>query len=299
MNNKHIICTKCNPTVKGTSQQEKELITYIKEHYNGNILLNDRRILNGKELDIYLPDLNLAFEFNGLYWHSELEKPDKYHINKTIKCKKLGIQLIHIFEDDWQYKQHIIKSRILNKLGKSTTIYGRKCIIRVVDSLESKYFLNNNHIQGWCVSKINIGLYYEGELVSLMTFGNRKLTSTSNFELLRFCNKLNTTVIGGASKLFKYFINNYNYNKILSYADICWSDGNLYKQLGFDYIKDTDTNYWWIVNNIKTHRYIWRKQELIKKHLLINDETETECMHRLGYYRIYDCGSMLFEWTRL
>jgi hypothetical protein len=118
-------------------------------------------------------------------------------------------------------------------------------------------------------------------------------------ELLRFCNKLNTSVIGGASKLFKHFINNYKYNQIISYADKCWSNGNLYKTLEFNYIKDTGINYYWVIDGIKENRYKWRKDILIKEKLLIDGETEVNCMHRLGYYRIYDCGSMLFEWKKI
>jgi len=298
MDNHHPICTECNPTIKGTSIAEQELSDFIQSIYNGEIITNDRKLLNGKEVDIYLPELNLAIEFNGLYWHSEFEKHYKYHINKTQECKDKNIQLIHIFEDDWLYKKDIIKSRLLNKLNKSNIIYARKCDLKIVNMETTKQFLNNNHIQGWCISSVNIGLYYNDELVSIMTFGNRKISSKSQYELLRFCNKLNTTIVGGASKLFNHFVNFYNIDNIISYADMCWSSGNLYNQLNFVHIKNTEPNYWWVVDGIKTHRYKWRKQQLIKDNLLNAGETEAMCMHRLGHFRIYDCGSIIFEWNR-
>ena len=294
----HVICTTCNPLINPVSTQETEVLKFIEENYSGKIIQNDRKILNGKELDIYLPELKLAFEFNGLYWHGELHKDKDYHINKTNNCKSKDIQLIHIFQDDWEYKQDIIKSRILNLINKSTKIFARKCIIKEVNYIITKEFLIKNHIQGYTISKINLGLYYNDELVSLMTFGSRKISSLTSFELLRFCNKLNTSVVGGASKLFKYFINNYNINELISYADICWSNGNLYKQLGFTYIKDTKPNYWWVIDNIKSHRFNWRKDKLQSMNMLLENETEVSCMHRLGHYRIYDTGSQLWNYIK-
>jgi len=293
---KYDVCIICNPINKYYSKGEKEILNFIQENYNGEIIENSRSIIQNNELDIYLPELNLAFEFNGTYWHSELYKNKNYHLNKTEKCINKNIHLIHIFQDDWEYKSDIIKSRILNLLNKSNKIYARKCNIKIVSNKDKIQFLNTNHIQGNCVSKYNLGLYFNNELVSLMTFGERKITGSFNMELLRFCNKLNTTIVGGASKLFKYFINNYEYINIISYADRSWSNGNLYEQLGFTFIKNTTPNYYWIMNGLKENRFNFRKDKLIKNNLLIEGETEVSCMHRLGYYRIYDSGSLVFEW---
>jgi very-short-patch-repair endonuclease len=122
------ICTVCNPIEKPVSETENELAAFVKKHYNGDIILNDRNILNGKELDIYLPELKLAIEFNGLYWHSEMEKYDNYHVDKTNTCEKQDIQLIHIFEDDWNFKQDIVKSMLLNKFKRTDqSIFARNC----------------------------------------------------------------------------------------------------------------------------------------------------------------------------
>ena len=118
-------------------------------------------------------------------------------------CNSNGIQLFHICEDDWIYKQNIIKSMILNKLGKSSNkIYARKTEVKeVIDNKLVREFLDNNHIQGFVGSKIKLGLFYKDELVSLMTFSKRTFMKNEDYELVRFCNKLNTNVIGGASKL--------------------------------------------------------------------------------------------------
>lgn len=287
------ICVNCNP--KKQNIQENKLYSFIEENYKGEIIQSDRTVLNGKELDIYLPELNLAFEFNGLYWHSEIYKDRMYHLNKTKDCLDKGIQLIHIWEDDWNYKQEIVKSIILNKLGDSKRIFARKCVIKIPDNKEVRTFLFNNHIQGFVGSKVKIGLYFEGELVSLMTFGNLRKSLGQNskedsYELLRFCNKLGYSVVGGAGKIFKYFLNNYDVNEVISYSDNSRGVGNLYKQLGFEFVSETVPNYYWIVDSIRKHRFNFRKDKLIKEG---NDpnKTEVQIMNDKGYNRIFDCGS--------
>ena len=211
ISHKTILCTNCNPISHNSSGMEMDLYNFIVSNIDCNIITNTKSIIKPYELDIYIPFLNLAFEFNGIYWHSEVYKDKNYHLDKTLLCKENDIQLIHIWEDDWRDKQDIVKSMILNKLGKSNKIYARKCLIKEVrDNKVVKDFLNNNHMQGFVGSKIKIGLYYNDELVSLMTLGSLRISlgqksDANSYELLRFCNKLNTSVIGGASKLFKYF----------------------------------------------------------------------------------------------
>ena len=294
------ICTKCYPINEQSSIKEKELLTFIKSFNINYIIENNRTVLNNKELDIYIPDHKLVIEFNGLYYHSELYKPKNYHLNKTIECQKKGIKLIHIFEDEWMYKPDIVKSIIRNKLGLiNNRIYARKCIIKEIDNKLCRNFLNNNHIQGNVNSKIKLGLFYDNELVSIMTF-NKARKSISNdinnsYELNRFCNKINHSIIGGVSKLLKYFIRNYNPKQIISYADRRYSNGNLYKTLGFERVHDTKPNYQYFKNNelARYHRFNFRKDKLIKDGYDRN-KTEHEIMIERGYYRIYDCGNIKY-----
>ena len=293
------VCTICNKLYKPASKGEQQILDFVRANYSGKIEVRNKTIIKG-ELDIYLPELQLAIEYNGIYWHSEIQKPNDYHLNKTTQCIALGIKLIHIFQDDWENKQVIIKSRLLNLLSKSNKIYARKCTIEIVNDKDKNLFLIANHIQGKCISQLNLGLYLEDELVSLMTFGNRNIGGKAQYELLRFCNKLNYTIIGGANKLFTHFKNEYYISNqtIISYADKCWSTGNLYNELGFSKLEDTQPNYYWVVDGIKQNRLNYTKQNLIKKKLLLDNETEAECMHRLGYYRIYDSGSMKFVYQQ-
>lgn len=298
LNNENI-CSICNPFKQ--HHMQKEISAYIKTLCD-NVIDEDRKILKNIELDIYLPELKLAFEFNGLYWHSELYKDKDYHLNKTIECEKSGIQLIHIWEDDWKFKQDIVKSIILNKLGRSEKIFARKCEIKEInDNSLIRDFLDKNHIQGFVGSKIKIGLFYQNELVSLMTFGNLRRAlgqkpEAGTWELLRFCNKLNTSIVGGASKLFKYFINNYVVNKIISYSDNSISNGNLYKILGFKFASNSIPNYYYIINGIRYHRFNFRKDKLIKEGF-DSSKTEDIIMKERGYLKIWNAGNKKWVFT--
>jgi hypothetical protein len=289
-------CTLCNPVSELKSIKEKELIDFLKS-LELNIIEGDRNILNGKEIDIFLPDFNIGIEFNGLHWHCEKYVDKDYHINKTNMCETKGIQLIHIFEDEWINNKDIVKSRLKN-LFKLTDkkIYGRKCIINEVNTKDKTKFLNDNHIQGTIGSKVNLGLYYNDELVSIMTLGKGRIVMNgvkNEWELLRFCNKINHSVIGGASKLFKHFVKNYNPKQIISYADRRWSQGNLYNQLGFNKTHNSKPNYFYVVNSEREHRFKYRKNLLIKEGFDKN-KTEREIMNDRKIYRIYDCGNLVY-----
>ena len=295
------MCTICNPINNPISDVENQLLNFIKENYDEEIVQNNRDIIKPHELDIYLPDLNLAFEFNGLYWHSEIYKSNNYHKTKTELCENKGIQLIHIWEDNWNYKQNIIKSMILNKLNQTPTkIFGRKTEVReITDNKIVRTFLETNHLQGFVGSKVKLGLFFDNDLVSLMTFGKLRksmgLKSKNNgdYEMLRFCNKLNTNVLGGASKLFKYFIKTYKPTEITSYADRSYSNGNLYKQIGFKLSYITSPNYYYVIDGIRHYRFGFRKDVLIKQGYNSN-KTEHEIMLERKIYRIYNSGNYKF-----
>ncbi len=286
ISNNYEVCTICNNVCSGQSNKEKELIKWI---HSLNIEYIEKYRGLGVELDIYLPDYKFAIEFNGLYWHSDIYKDKKYHLNKSLICEKNGINLLHIWEDDWDYKNDIIKSIICNKIGIiSHKIYARKCDIREVNNVDKSAFLINNHIQGDTRSKYNIGLYHNDELVSLMCFNHANNNPNKDIELVRFCSLLNTVVVGGASKLFKYFVKMYKYNEILSFSDISTFNGNLYSELSFKYINITP-NFWWVVKNRRFHRFTYNKKKLVKMGGDPN-KTEAQIMNDMHNYRVWGCG---------
>ena len=297
------LCRECHPIEffnGGPTNFEIEFYTFLNE-LGVTYKKNCRSIINPNEIDFYLPDYNIGFELDGLYWHSEIYKDENYHLEKTEKCLEKGIRLIHIFEDEWIYKQDIVKSRIKNILGlTSEKVYARKCKIQEVDKKTTKEFLEKNHIQGNTVFKYSYGLYYNDELVSLMTFGKlrKNLGNTSKedcYELIRFCNKLNFDVVGGVSKLLKYFIKLHSPKKIVSYADRRWSIGNMYEKVGFTFKHNSQPNYFYIIGNKRKNRFAFRKNILVKEYNCPENVTERDFCISQKWYRIYDCGNKVYE----
>jgi len=295
-------CKICNTNT--ISKAETEIVEYIKTIYDGEIIKNDRVILGGKELDIYLPDKKIAIEYNGLYWHGESNGKDKnYHLNKTKECENNGIRLIHIFSDEWNTKGDIVKGRLLHIIGlNGLNVYARKCNVKEITSKQKNEFLTKTHIQGKDTSSIHIGIFYRDQLSAIMTFGKlrRALGGTpkvGNYELIRFSSNLH--IVGGASKLLSFFIKKYNPIKIISYADRRWSNGNLYEKIGFTKTSDGMPGYWYFKDDLfRYHRYAFRKDILPKKLTDVDmNLTEWENMQLNGYDRIWDCGHLKYEMT--
>jgi hypothetical protein len=301
MMNNHTLCTLCNPMKCGFSGKELQLLEFIENNYDGVIIRNEK-IIKPYEIDIYLPEINLGIEFNGIYWHSDLYKDKNYHKMKSDMCNDIGLQLIHIWESDWIFKEDIIKSMLLNKLKKNPNkIYARKCEIKnITDNNLIKVFLEDNHLQGFINSSIKLGLFHNNELVSLMIFGKKRFAKQKKYgeyEMLRFCNKKYTNVVGGSSKLFKFFLIEYKPEGIISYADRSYSNGGLYETLGFTKQKNSVPGYSYYNSNLeKFNRFVFRKSELIKKGYDIN-KTEDEIMNELGYFRVYNSGNLKYIYS--
>lgn len=279
------LCTVFNPVGENRSIKEKDLSNFISNLYSGEIINNYR---DGKmEIDIYLPSLNLGFEFNGLYWHSNIYKEKDFHLNKTNFFKEKDIRIIHIWEDDWDNKRNIVESQIKYLLNNCKTIFARKCEVRELNrTKEVSKFLEENHIQGRVGSCLKLGLYYEDELVGLMTFDHyegRNKMKDDEWNINRFCNKTGFVIIGGASKLFKYFIKNYKVSRVISYADKDWSLGRLYEKLGFQKINESDPDYKYILGGVRVH-----KSKLKKSKTGISES-------KLNIPKVWDCGKIKFE----
>lgn len=301
----NLFCDYCNPNKITTV--ENEFYKFLQEITPKDAVINrnDRTILNGKELDFYIPNSKLAFEINGLYWHSEtgggINK--NYHLNKTKSCSFYGISLIHIFENEWLYKKEIVKSIIKTLLNSNLEkVNGRNCIIKEVNESEKNEFLNKNHLQGEDKSTIKLGLYHKDNLVSIMTFRKTsRFDKTSQWELVRFCNKINTIVNGGASKLFNFFIKKYNPQNIVSYSDRRYFTGKIYETLGFNFLGYTECNYHYIINNYKDlkNRMSFQKHKLNSILKLYDPNlSEWENMKNNNYDRIWDCGHGKYLYTK-
>lgn len=296
------VCTTRYPV--GSHIKNTNLEVFIQQILNEHHIeyeTNNRTILSGKELDIYVPSKNIAIECNGVYWHSMYDS--KYHYEKWNQCKSKGIQLISVWEDWITNKPEITRSVILSKLGiYERSIGASKCKVKKVNSKETRVFLDTNHIQGFCNSTYKYGLYYHEELVALMTFSKENNASSRNksgWTLLRFCNKLNTHVVGGAARLLTHFCNEHPTGDIISFASHDISNGHLYEVLGFEYAGEMQACYWYVHNQSheRFHRSSFMKKDLVRKGY-DPSLTEEQIMMQTDYLRIYDSGQSKYVLKR-
>jgi len=320
-------CFNCEPKFNWTSNSERDIVNFIKSFYNKEIIINNRKILKWKEIDVYLPNDNIAIEYNWLIWHSvwdstfniinnsllENKIKDK-HLYKTTECNNLWIQLLHIFDSEWlnARQRNIWKNIIKTKLWHNEKIYARKTYIKELSNKESFLFLNENHLQSnFNSASIRIGLFNKenNELISLMTFWKARFTKSlwewtnKPYELLRFATKWGLSIIWGAWKILKYFSDNYllSWNRIITYADLRFSNGNVYEKIGFNKIWQSKPNYFYFKNGTYNLESRIRYQKHKLKDLLDNfDEnlSESQNMYNNGYRKIYDSWNLVFEYIK-
>ena len=282
---------------------EHEIAAFLRSNGISNIVTNKRNII-GKELDIYLPDYQLAIEYNGEYWH-HIDIPHitrTYHYDKFIECEKKGITLFTIFGNSWKNNKDSWKAKILNRINLSAKrVYARKCEIVDLSTETANDFLKRHHIQQGCVSQYRYGLVYAGELVAVMTFSKSRCgigthRSTDTYELVRYATSM--CVVGGASKLLANFVKNHNALKVISYSDNQYSIGAMYKILGFRMERETKGGYWYYdpVSKVSYHRYNFTKHKLVEQGFDVN-KSESEIMRDRGFLRIFDCGSRTWVYS--
>jgi len=298
------ICDHCSPV--GTKH---ELV--VRDYLDSLGIpfeYNWKKILpSGKELDVYIPTLNLGIEVSGLYWHStsnpSYNKVD--HISKHNECESLGIRLITLFDDEFYEKKKLVLQRIKNAVGKvQKSIYARKCKIVEVSKDDCQKFLNKYHIQGSIWGTHRYGLTYKNRLVAVMTFNeNRYATGKTRkdnvYELGRYCTISNFKIIGGAGKLFKHFTKTVNPLEVYSYCDKRWNSGGVYEAIGMKYLKDTPPNYFYTKYfKERYNRLQYQKHMLTRFPSYDKNLTEEEIMRREKFYRTWDCGSKLYKWIK-
>lgn len=295
------VCRKCNP-IKYCAT-EVELQDFISKFIE--IERNKKFSINGKktyELDVYIPELKIGFEFDGIYWHSEHAggKDKYYHVHKNDFFLKQGIEVFHVWENEWLAKKDIVKSIILSKIGKiKNKVYARNLTIKELNNSEYKSFINNYHIQGYSGAIHKMGLVdTENNLLCVLAISKSRFAKSYEYEIVRFANKTNIMVVGGFSKLLKFFIKKYQPKNIVSYADKRYSNGNLYKANNFNLVRTSKPNYFYTKDyKVLESRMKYQKHKLYKN--LKNYDcklTEFENMINNGYDRIWDCGNLVFLW---
>jgi len=275
------------------SMGEKQVLQFIRQ-LGIEALSGDRIMIKPYELDIYIPSHNLAIEYCGLYWHSEQQGKDRwYHQNKHVLCKNQNIQLLTIFEDEWVTRAPQVKRKLRHLLHKtlSDRIFARKCSLIDVSTNNKKLFFDQHHIQGNGPGSINLGLEHNGNLVACMSFIKHK---HHHYYLNRYATSC--TVVGGFSKLLKWFENTVSWNTIVSFADNRWSNGDLYFQTGWTLDKVIPPDYSYSPDSKqRLHKFNYRRIHLPKK-LKHYDEllSERQNCDANGVLRIWDCGKMRF-----
>ena len=288
----HPICWNCHPK---ESKAQLEIYDFIK-NLCPDAKNSDRDLISPKELDILVPSKNFAIEYNGLYFHSEvcLKEYENYHYQKTLLAKDKGFQLFHIFEDEWLYKNSIVKSMLKVRLGFAEhKIFARKCIVKELSKQERMNFFNNNHINGNVANpKMSWGLFFNGVLVSAIYIRKpfHKKNYGDAFEIARFCCELNTVVVGALGKLVStaklWIKNNTPDRKLITYVDLEHGQGKGYEDIGFKFLHETVNKFWWTNFQKRFNRFHARADA--KKGL-----SQKEVALSKGIWMIYGCPNRL------
>ena len=267
------------------SHFEKSVYDFIKSIYNGEIIRRSRKIIPPQEIDIYIPEKKIGIEVNGTYYHSSQFGVSKnYHFNKSKACQKQGIRLIHIYEWEWLKYPEKIKQLLNISLSTVSKIYARDCVIKTISNAEAKPFNEATHLQGHRNAQVTYGLFYKGKLVQLMSFSKTKYNRNlgeNDWEIIRGCPGSNNIVIGGVSKLFKHFVEDYNPDNVFSYCDFNKFDGKSYLALGMKFVGYTNPNKWWVMPD---------KTTVIERNPKKYNELK-------GNNTVWGSGSLKFLWT--
>lgn len=287
-------CPTCALTYS-TSKAEGDICKYL-ESVGLEVETSNRTILEqGQELDIYIASKNVAIEYNGIYWHSEAFRKDrKYHHDKWLACKDKGIQLIQIWEDEWNRNPEQIKRMLAHKLGISNErkVFARKTTVVELDKAQTELFLNENHVQGYASGSYYLGLKdkSDDEIVSVLVLKKEAGTEGKTLNIIRYAT--NANVVGGFTKLLKHAAKQYQPESFLTFSDNCVSDGGLYENNGFIADKELPPDYMYVVGNIRRHKFGYRISKFKSDPKLLWEEglTERQLAELNGLKRIWDAG---------
>lgn len=266
------VCTKCNPISDNRSISEVSVLNFCEDIVGYKL---NKKIINNREIDIYIPEYNIGFEYDGLYWHSDKFYTKNEHLNKTQLAEKNGIKLYHIFEDEWIYKRKIVKSIIRNKLNSFDWIYDVKCcdISEIYNIKQIKKFYYENFIYNIDIFEYNIGLYNNNDLISIITI---KKIKNNSFEIIGYCNKLNTNIKNGFDEMLLYFIEKYKPKEIVIKIDVRYNNNTPFLNFKFKKIYQFEPQCWFFNRN-----------KMIRYSIINNNLNEN--------IKIFDCGKSVFK----
>lgn len=288
---KHGRCHHCDP---GGSAAQHEMASWIRSLGVG-VESNKRDIINGLEVDIYVPEKKLGIEYNGLYWHSLLNKSASYHDNKTQACTKAGISLFHVFEDEWKEKRNIIESMIKHRIGLTENrVSARNCEIVVLSPKERFEFFTENHIDGDTQSKIAWGLVLDDKIVAAMSLRSPfHKKHNKSLEVARFCTRTHVSVVGALGKLTKQafkFARSGGCESLMSYVDTRLGTSKSWDDSGWTFVEETHPRFWW---TDFTHRFNRFKYKADPSRGL----SEAQVAEEAGVVKIHGCKNRLYKIT--
>lgn len=260
------------------------------------------------EIDCFVHDKMFGVEYCGEYWHKfePLKDNKHYHSEKQKYFKDKNIQLMTIFESEWKddNKREILKSMISSRIKHSSIIKisARECTIEEITKNDASEFHERNHISGSTISSYNFGLFQKQKLISVLSIVKSRFDKTYQYEISRFSNERYHSVRGGFSRLFKYFVKNYNVDSCITYSDLRFGEGEVYSKNGFEYVGKTTPNYYYYDKDVGKleSRMKYQKSKLKKRGIkeYSDSKTEYQIMMEMGYYKIYDCGNKRYAWIR-
>jgi hypothetical protein len=286
-------CPSCS--CNSASRGELEVLEFVRGL--GFAAGPDRQILgNRHEIDILVASRSVAIEFDGLYWHSEVRRPDRnYHLRKREAAEGKGLRLLQFFEDEWRQKPAVVQSLIAQALGVpiGKKAMARKCSLKEIDVVTRRKFLDLNHLQGDTRASVCWGLYLGGDLLQVLSLRVAGyLGGTPRWEIARVATRLGHLVVGGLSRLVsraKTWLREKGVDRLWTFADRRYSTGRSYVAAGFEFLGSTPPGYWYTDFHIRRHRFGLRKTPDCPVGL-----TEVQWRRSQGWHRIFDVGQLSF-----
>ena len=269
-----------------------------------NININCENLTVGDfTFDFYIKEFNYLIFIIDPEMYNEKTTNNKFLYDLRKKLDEMEIESLFIYKSEIVKNYEIYWNRLLYKFNiNSVSVYARQCEVKEIDNDTYKKFLKEFHLQGYVSSKIKLGLFYNDILISIMSFGVPRFTKNYEYELSRYCSRTGYKIVGGASKLFTFFVKNYNFNNIICYSDMMIGYGNFYEKLGFKRLNDTGPGFQWYHPNtqqIYNRRGFWKNQLSKKLESFDPQISAHNNMRNNGYYKIFNLGNNVFVYEKL
>lgn len=285
------------------SKFEKEIADYVAEILPGEEVRTSVRQYRKDgiaELDVFIPGRMIAIEANGTYYHSEAFKDRNYHKKKVEECRRIGIRLIQVWEDEWRNRQEVVRRMLAHKLGVSTLprLSARKTSASFISSAEAQMFMEQHHIQGWASASYHLALEHEDTVVAVMSL---KKTRSNGQELRLERYATAAVVAGGQSKLIRFAEQEIpGWDSLVTFADAQVSDGSLYEQTGWVREAEIPPDYRYLVHGERAHKFGYRLARFRSDPGLqyVEGMTESKLAEMNGLLRVWDSGKIRYRYNR-